>query len=62
MATINPNSPSPTGQPTGAGAQPLEADDAAVEHFEKALQNQPAPAKSGGFFNDFVVHTTKKDR
>ena len=59
MATINPNSPSPTGQPTGAGAQPLEADDAAVEHFEKALQNQPAPAKSGGFFNDFVVHTTK---
>ena len=59
MATINPNSPSPTGQPTGAGAQPLEADEAAVEHFEKALQNQPAPAKSGGFFNDFVVHTTK---
>jgi len=59
MATINPNSPSPTGQPTGADAQPLEADDAAVEHFEKALQNQPAPAKSSGFFDGFVVDTTK---
>jgi hypothetical protein len=59
MATINPNSPSPTGQPTGADAQPLEADDAAVEHFEKALQNQPTPAKSSGFFDGFVVDTTK---
>jgi hypothetical protein len=59
MATINPNSPSPTALPTGADAQPLEADDAAVEHFEKALQNQPAPAKSSGFFDGFVVDTTK---
>lgn len=59
MATINPNSPSPTGQPTGANTQPLEADEAAVEHFEKALQNQPAPSKSGGFFDGFGVDNAK---
>jgi len=61
MATINPNSLSPSGLPNVPENKPLEADEAAVEVFQKALDNNPpARAKAGGFFDDFVVDTTKR--
>jgi hypothetical protein len=59
MPTINPTSPTPSGQPTDTDPKPMEADQEAVENFQHALATPAAPAKTGGFFDDFVADPSK---
>jgi len=59
MPAINPNSPATGGQPAGTDLKPLDADPEDVENFQKALENQSAPSRTGGFFDDFVVDPNK---
>lgn len=59
MPTINPTSPTTSGQPTATDPKPPEADQDAVENFQQALAAPAAPAKTGSFFDDFAADPSK---